>query len=350
MVVHVGTDRSETGAIENTTPQPLDSPTNEPPLDPAIVRMPVDGLSLEFSPREKPYDPTHVAALAEIFPSLPPILVHATTMQVIDGIHRVMAARRCGYDRISAELFHGSAVEASIEAVRRNVTHGKPLTVAERQAAASMVLGVHRDWSDRRIAEACGLSPMTVGRLRERATDHPGQLTVRVGRDGRSRPTDPVKLRHHVAEMLKNDPGATTRQVAERTGASQATVRDVRKRLERGDEVLSPRQARTHLKRHLESIPPPGPAVTVETLATPAPEVAEWYESRCLTADTEWEDIVDLVPISRVYELADSARRCAEMWLRFASALELRARQHRESKRGRSHEHLRVPEQRAAGS
>lgn len=205
-----------------------------------------------------------------------------------------------------------------------------------------MVLKLHADWSDRRVADVCGISPMTVARLRVVATGDSGQLSARVGRDGKSRPTDPVRARHRIAHALKANPGASIRQIAESTGASQATVRDVRTRLENGADVLSPRLAKAYQQRQAAqsqsteqgSIAGDGRQDGASELPTSLdPLFKEWFDGHRLKSDTEWQPWVDSIPIGRVYEVVDAVRASADVWRRFASALENRARQHRAARR-----------------
>src|SRR5262249_39514755 len=159
--------------------------------------------------REAGVNQEHVHRLMRLGGRWPPILVHETTGVVIDGVHRVAAARMLGLLRIDATLFSGGPNAALIEFVRRNVQHGLPLTLRERKWAAGRVLAVHPDWSDRRIAGICALSPKTVGRLRVVSgacdSDHVTSLdvAVRVGRDNRLRPVDSGLARERVAEALK---------------------------------------------------------------------------------------------------------------------------------------------------
>lgn len=287
------------------------------PHDPEEV--PLDRLSFGLSPREEVHDARHVRLLAEILPKLPPIVVHAPTMQVIDGVHRVMAARSRGERTLRAELFHGSRGDAAIEAVRRNTAHGKPLSVREREAAAMRLLEAHPEWSDRRIAEVCGLSAGTIARLRGSTADDSARATSRVGRDGKARPVDPTQLRHTIADALRADPDASIRAIARRTGAAQGTVRDVRKRLSQGDRIMMPPR------------PGPRPSNRKDDPAFQAKDggadFVEWFESRLVGDDAEWERFVQVIPVSRIYEVADTARRCGETWQRFAATIESRVRQ-----------------------
>lgn len=303
-----------------------------------IEDVPIDALSFGLSPRTERYDPKHVAALTEVLDKVPPILVHAPTSRVIDGVHRVRAAHLSGRKTIRALMFEGGETEARIEAVRSNVVHGKPLSLAERETAAVGILELVPSWSDRRIADVSGLSPKTVARLRERATDDSAQLRARIGRDGRARPVDPSELRHRIADAVESDPDASNRAIARRTGASQATVRDVRERLKRGESPAPSGQRQR--RRHPGGTAPGAPTASTEPATgeegpldlpsgVPA-EFADWFESSHVN-DADWQPFVDAIPIGRVYDIADASRRRGESWRAFAVALEDRARQHRRS-------------------
>src|SRR5437870_4281979 len=202
------------------------------------VRVPIDGLTPGPTPRRQPLDEDHVHTLAERLAELPPILVRRPTNAVIDGAHRIAAARLRGAADIAAVFFEGTDEEALVESIRRNVEHGKPLTLGERSRAALELLQVRSAWSDRRIAGVCGLSPKTIGRLRERATVETPQSRGRTGLDERARPTDPAAVRQLVADLLREHPQASLRVVAAAAGTSPSTVRDVRGRLGRGEDIL----------------------------------------------------------------------------------------------------------------
>lgn len=290
---------------------------HEPVLDQDI---PLDQLSFGFSPRDQLCDPAHVEALAEVLAQVPPIVVHAPTMKVIDGVHRVLAARARGHETIRAALFHGSEPDAFVLAVYRNVAHGRPLTLPERQEAATRMLDVHPEWSDRRVAELSGLSPKTVARVRIRSAEDRTRLRIRVGRDGKAQPIDPAHLRRLVAQAIAADPHASIRAIALRSGSSQGTVRDVKRRLASGEDILPPRLAGTSAPRPIER--PAGSS-------TGGAEFASWFAANGVD-DRDVRSFVDAVPISRVYEVADEARRRAEVWRAFATDLEDRVRRRRE--------------------
>ncbi|MFF4363760.1 transcriptional regulator [Streptomyces sp. NPDC001604] len=158
-------------------------------------------------------------------------------MRVIDGIHRLMAASLKGQEIIDVEFFDGSREDAFLRAVEANVEHGLPLTQADRTAAALRILKSHPDMSDRAIAKSTGLGARAVAELR-RSSDSVPKTDFRVGRDGRVRPLNGAKGRLRAAELIKDNPEASLRQVARMAGVSPATALDVRRRLERGDEPV----------------------------------------------------------------------------------------------------------------
>ncbi|HWF28470.1 MAG TPA: ParB/RepB/Spo0J family partition protein [Mycobacterium sp.] len=165
---------------------------------------------------------------------LPPILVHRPSMRIIDGHHRVAAAKRKGFEDINAYLINGSEESAFIVAVRENVTHGLPLSLSDRRAAAARILQTHPHLSDRAIAATTGLSAKTVGAIRC-ATAENQQSHNRLGKDGRVRPLNATAGRQLAAELLCLQTGASLREIARAAGISLSTVRDVRDRLRRGD-------------------------------------------------------------------------------------------------------------------
>jgi ParB-like chromosome segregation protein Spo0J len=247
-----------------------------------------------------------VQALKELHGQWPPILVATADRSVVDGLHRVHAARALGLSRLPCEFFAGTESAAYEEFVRRNTSHGLPLSLREREQAARRILQARPELADRRIASTCALSPTTVARLRRedpRPTARVGQLHTRVGRDGRARPVDHGVTRARVAEALRDHPGESLRAVAARVGVSPTTVRSVRTAIAAGADQWAPDRA---------------------VLSTEAgTEFAGWFERTAV--DDEWWTHVASVPYSRIYAVADEARRRAAMWTEFARALEARA-------------------------
>ena len=197
------------------------------------IVVPISSLHFGESPRLVPEDLEHARMLAEIERGvLPPILVQAETMTVIAGRHLVLAARLRGDSSIRAQMFHGNKDEAFILAVRSNSAHGKPLSLSERLTAASQVLERRPGLSDRKIASICGLSSKTVADRRTLTSKAVHRADVR--ETGGTRRLTSQVTREKAAELMRAFPGESNRKIAREVGLSEATVRDVRRRMERG--------------------------------------------------------------------------------------------------------------------
>ncbi|MFD1047646.1 ParB/RepB/Spo0J family partition protein, partial [Kibdelosporangium lantanae] len=102
--------------------------------------VPIDSLLPANSPRLAGESIEHAQVLAASAADLPPIVVQRGTMRVIDGMHRLRAARMRGQNEILVRFYDGDDDEAFIVAVRTNVTHGLPLSQADRTAAAARII------------------------------------------------------------------------------------------------------------------------------------------------------------------------------------------------------------------
>ncbi len=116
----------------------------------------IESLRPADSPRVRGQDAGHAHALRENLPDLPAILVNRRTMRVIDGMHRLSAARLAGAGTIRAEFIDTDERTAFLLAVRANTRRGLPLSLADREAAAERILSWYPYWSDRSIAAIAG--------------------------------------------------------------------------------------------------------------------------------------------------------------------------------------------------
>lgn len=229
--------------------------SSEPSLgfraDKSVVEtVPICRLSALDSPRTAGVDDEHVRMLAGVESALPPIIVHSQSMRVIDGMHRLRAAVLRGQTEIDVQYFHGSDQDAFVLAVQSNITHGLPLTLRDRTAAAARILVSHPLWSDRVIASAVGLSHQTVREIRRCATGDNDQLHTRIGRDGRARPLNSANGRGPAEKLIAENPTASFRQTTKAAGISPGTVRDVRDRMSQGkDPVSASRRKETNVRR-----------------------------------------------------------------------------------------------------
>lgn len=295
-----------------------------------VVQVKLSDLQEGVTPRLDGEDPNHVRVLADIFESLPPIVVHRESMTVIDGYHRVRAARLLQLAAVSAVLFDGDEADAYLESVRLNIAHGKPLTLRERERAATQIAESHPDWSDRRIAQLCGVSPKTVARSRKASSEEDPHLTVRIGRDHKRRPTDPAALRLKVAEHLKASPDASLEAVARATGSSRGTVRDVRERLRTHRDVvpqgLKRRRRYSNVRAETNEPTPSQPAAAPQpenarSSTATAAELAEWFAATDVR-DELCQAYAAVIPVEQLRSVAAEARRRAATWTRFADVIE----------------------------
>lgn len=286
-------------------------------------------------------DERHVDLLMECVDTWPPIVVWGDDLVVVDGCHRVEAARRLGRQTIVGIRFLGSPEEAYIEAIRRNVSHGLPLSVADRRRAARRVLMRNPDWSDRRIASLCGLSDKTVGRVRRVGSLDIVSVDRRVGRDGKIRPVQPGEVRDRVRRALEENPAGSLRAIAAVAGASPETVRSVRARLQMNDPDLHEADRPPVVNKPLRETTMSELAVLAQPENGKAPKLSqkEWTSDQALNACGEftewfsstnvggdWHNFLWTIPLGRVYEVVDEARRRAAAWTSFASQLEARIR------------------------
>jgi ParB-like chromosome segregation protein Spo0J len=269
----------------------------------------------------------HVHAIALSRGQWPPIIVRRADNTIVDGHYRYLAAIKLGYAHINCVYFSGGADSAFLEAIRRNRAHGLPLTLREREAAARQVLNLYPDWSDRRVGTTCCLAPATVRRIRAAvagSAEQDGQLNVRLGQDGRRHPVDPRQSRDRIVTALRAQPDRSLRHIARLTGTSPATVRAVKSRLE-------PEPAgKDRIPSNAEAVPrwPRGWVADAALLsAVEGKGFVSWFHRTAIR--DEWRGFLDGIPISRVYEVADEARRRATEWSEFATLLESRVRAHR---------------------
>ncbi|MET7641784.1 ParB N-terminal domain-containing protein [Streptomyces sp. NPDC005438] len=249
-----------------------DGGLNESPVE----LVPTARLTASYSPRAEEKDSEYARKLAALSVPLPPIVVHRKTMKVIDGFHRLTAARLTGAHSISVRFFEGTEEDASLLAVALNTTHGRPLSLAERTVAAERILTRHPQWSDRAVATVAGLSPSKVSDVRANARQETADPSEsRVGRDGRVRPLNTAQGRLRASELLRANPQTPLRQIASMAGISAATVADVRDRMRRGAPPVPPRQQERGAKKTRKKTTSPGAAPPrTAAPATPSPELA----------------------------------------------------------------------------
>ncbi|WUS51380.1 ParB/RepB/Spo0J family partition protein [Streptomyces mirabilis] len=295
-------------------------PTAESDDRRTVCSVPISSLHVGDSLRQKGVDDSHVRLLAEFEGTLPPILVHRSTMRVIDGVHRLRAAELKDRETIDVRFFDGDEDEAFVRAVQANVGHGLPLTLAERTAAATRIVRTHPDWSDRRIAGLAGLSPKTVGAVRARSTEEIPQSTVRVGRDGRVRHLPRRKaspgsrdVSEERASAGDGSPVSVTRPGPPSVPFPQRAPRAAEPALRWGPAAVSCRDRTADRIARYQALCQ-DPSFRMTETGRFLLRLLELHIVRV----GEWDRLIANVPPHQADSVADLARECARAWLDFA--------------------------------
>lgn len=86
-----------------------------------------------------------------------------------DGFHRFHAHKQAGKASIAAEVLSGTVREAILHSLGANGTHGLRRSNADKRQAVLTMFGDAEwaEWSDRKIADVCGVSNTFVSNLRK---------------------------------------------------------------------------------------------------------------------------------------------------------------------------------------
>ncbi|MGW3020704.1 ParB/RepB/Spo0J family partition protein [Streptomyces longwoodensis] len=306
---------------------------------PEIRSVPVDSLMDADSPRLGGLDQGHIDVLAQS--AIEPILVHRDTRRVVDGMHRLHAARQRGDAMIPVRYLEIPASEVFIHSVAANVSHGLPLTLKDRKSAARRILTQQPDLSDRAVARITRLSPKTVGAVRRASSEEVPQSKVRVGTDGRARPLDAARRREAVGAFLAEHPRATLNEAAAAAGVSVSTACEIRQRMRRDErQPAAADQGAPHSTR--DPSPPGGTGRRSPSRCTgqgPARHIAalakdpslrftqsgrallRWLNERAPDLEAARE-LLAAVPPHCAVTVADLAHTYAQEWQRFATTLD----------------------------
>jgi len=106
----------------------------------------------------------------EVGMSLPRIEVYqeGAVFWLVDGFHRVAAKERLGHEDIEARVTQGTFKDALLAALSANQGYGLRRTEADKRRVVLTALQVEEwaNWSDRQIAEECGVSDKMVAAAR----------------------------------------------------------------------------------------------------------------------------------------------------------------------------------------
>jgi ParB-like chromosome segregation protein Spo0J len=317
----------------------------------------LEELSLDLAVRVAGVDPEHVKVLSELTLPVPPIVVSRQNLSVIDGVHRVLAARARGEARIAAVLIDSSEAEALVLSVKLNSSHGLPLTRHDRRIAVERIVRSFPMWSDRRIAALAGVSSKTVGAARKRSSEELPQLSLRVGRDGKARPVDSSERRARALELLREKPKASLREIAATAEISLSTASGIRRQLAAGAVPEKPQEQSGTSEGGLQGAavskrPAIALLVPARASATSSWTTSDHWQDRVLsslradpamnssnlgrallrllfvnaTGISATEQLVGAVPWHRRRDVAELARKIADRWSSIAEKLDVSER------------------------
>jgi hypothetical protein len=297
----------------------------------------VKDLSVADSPRLNGVNEAHAQHLAEVYASLPPILVHRPSMRVIDGMHRVRAAVILGLETVDAQFFNGSDGEAFIQSVTRNIADGLLLSLADRGAAVRRILAGFPAMSDLSIAVYTGLDPGVVTEVRRRVAAGVPELPLLAGKlpapalaaeCGRAagpalgasgRPLKPV-AREAVLSSL-GTPGGVRRDQEQTTGAQPRMV-PARTPAARDAQGCPARPAMARTSRDRLRSLSSNPSLRNSQSGR---EFLRWLHGHFVT-DEAWKELIETVPPHCAETVAEIAMKCSDAWRRFAEELSDRTR------------------------
>ena len=110
-----------------------------------------------------------------------------------DGFHRYHAHKRAKVTDIAATVHNGSKDDALVFALGANRANGLRRTNEDKRKCVCIALERWPEWSDRRIAEVCGVAHTFVGKQRLHMVATDTTVTERIGKDGVKQPATKPK-------------------------------------------------------------------------------------------------------------------------------------------------------------
>ena len=119
-------------------------------------------IKKSVNPRKKLRDEL-IEHYAEIFDLLPPVVVQKGTGILLDGFHRIEAAKFINREAVDVVEMDIPDNELFAEALRRNLAHGLPLTSDERNEA---IVRLYREgWKQEALAQMWGITHQQISNI-----------------------------------------------------------------------------------------------------------------------------------------------------------------------------------------
>jgi hypothetical protein len=170
---------------------------------PQLMVLPLDAIRTDGGTQVRAaIDVEAVASYVLQIDALPPVVVvfDGEVHWLADGFHRVAAHRQAQRTEIAALVRRGTQRDAVLLACGANAEHGVRRSNRDKRAAVKRLLADEEWglWSDRQIAEACGVSKTLVSQLRNASLGGAGggngghpQLRLVGDDEGLEEPEDP---------------------------------------------------------------------------------------------------------------------------------------------------------------
>jgi len=103
-----------------------------------------------------------------------------------DGFHRYFACKKINAPGVSSDVTNGTLRDAVLFSISANNGHGLPPSNEEKRNNVLFMLNdlEWSDWSDRSIAKQCGVSAITVGRLRKTLGEPQKETRTHINKHG----------------------------------------------------------------------------------------------------------------------------------------------------------------------
>ncbi len=214
---------------------------------------------------------------------LPPVVVYMVDDKPVlaAGFHRVEALRRAGRAKVCAEVRHGTRRDAQLHAIESNRRHGLPLSRADKQRAVKLLLEDEEwsRWSDRQIAQHCGVDHKTVGAARQCIRGNSPDSGARLAKRG-----DSV---YRISPKSVAEP-----PVQDRTDNGDETTLDKPRRSSRRSEATSVDEQAT---AHPTDVPEPDPIGELVASLTQVKQALQKVSPNELRRDRRCQEIEAMV-------------------------------------------------------
>ena len=214
----------------------------------------MDPVTLTLDPRAQirtELDKDRILEYAEGYANrdpFPPLVIFSdgVTRWVADGFHRREAAIHAKLSRVSVDVRPGGVRDAILYACGANDKHGLKRTNDDKRRAVLTLLRDH-EWSQKSdcwIAEACGVTDVTVGRARRKININNVDVdSSRVGRDGKNPEAYEAHLIRAVSSFLSEYPDVSVTELVNRLQSHSPTKVIMKLRRVRGDFDYKPHDA-----------------------------------------------------------------------------------------------------------